>query len=206
MSRDYARKPAKKPSGQGRKTQAGTRQKAGATRAGSALATWQWLLLVALCSGFAGFMVYLYTLPPAKPSLAPAPDAPTKAPESGNQPEAARQYRFYDLLPESEVQPDVAPYRQAPESTREKLSYTLQTGSFQTAADAERQKAQIGFQGLRARVESVRIREGEQWYRVQVGPFESRSKMNAAIDRLVSINIQPLVRVERDATEKEADR
>jgi cell division protein FtsN len=29
---------------------------------------------------------------------------------------------------------------------------------------------------------------------VNVGPFTSRSQMNSAVDKLVSINIQPLVR------------
>ncbi|HTN35153.1 MAG TPA: SPOR domain-containing protein, partial [Marinobacter sp.] len=35
---------------------------------------------------------------------------------------------------------------------------------------------------------------GAVWYRVNVGPFTSRSQANAAVDKLVNINIQPLVR------------
>jgi cell division protein FtsN len=70
----------------------------------------------------------------------------------------------------------------------------LQSGSFRKAEDAERQRAEIAFQGLRAAVQKIDLEEGNVWYRVNVGPFTSRSQMNAAVDKLVSISIQPLVR------------
>ena len=77
---------------------------------------------------------------------------------------------------------------------RPQVDYLLQSGSFRKAEDAERQRAEIAFQGLRAAVQKVDMEEGNVWYRVNVGPFTSRSHMNAAIDKLVSIRIQPLVR------------
>lgn len=63
-----------------------------------------------------------------------------------------------------------------------------------TAGDAERQRAQIAFQGLQTKVSQITTDEGKTWYRVNVGPFDSRSQMNSAVDKLVAINIQPLVR------------
>ena len=70
----------------------------------------------------------------------------------------------------------------------------MQTGSFRQQQDAERQRAEIAFQGLRAQVKRIDLDSGSIWYRVNVGPFTSRSQMNAAIDKLVNLNIQPLVR------------
>lgn len=70
----------------------------------------------------------------------------------------------------------------------------MQSGSFRSKEDAERQRAQIAFQGLRASIQRINLDNGSIWYRVNVGPFTSRSQMNSAIDKLVSLSIQPLVR------------
>ncbi|MEP6133032.1 SPOR domain-containing protein, partial [Marinobacter sp.] len=74
------------------------------------------------------------------------------------------------------------------------FDYLVQTGSFRQQQDAERQRAEIAFQGLRAQVKRIDLDSGSTWYRVNVGPFTSRSQMNAVIDKLVDLNIQPLVR------------
>jgi len=74
------------------------------------------------------------------------------------------------------------------------MDYLIQSGSFRSKEDAERQRAHIAFQGLRASVQRIDLDSGAVWYRVNVGPFTSRSQANAAVDKLVNINIQPLVR------------
>ncbi|MFE8072866.1 SPOR domain-containing protein [Marinobacteraceae bacterium S3BR75-40.1] len=199
MTRDYAKKQSASPKKGGAKAK---RQKAPARPAPTQTAgpsTAQWLMIVALTSGFVGFMVYLYSVPPAAPPAVtmPPPSQPAPAkPGSTGKPrgEETRDFRFYEMLPESEVvAPKVEAY-QPDNGAGEDYFYMLQTGSFRTAADAERQKAQIGFQGLRAEVKEVNLDSGARWYRVQVGPFISRSKMNSAFDRLVSINIEPMIR------------
>jgi cell division protein FtsN len=81
-----------------------------------------------------------------------------------------------------------------PGPTKQDFNYLVQSGSFRQKGDAERQRAQIAFQGLRANVQRIDLDNGSVWYRVNVGPFTSRSQMNSAIDKLVSINIQPLIR------------
>ena len=97
------------------------------------------------------------------------------------------------MLPESEVvPPKVEEYTPGP--TQTDFNYLLQSGSFRSKEDAERQRAQIAFQGLRASTQRIDLDNGSVWYRVNVGPFSSRSQMNSAIDKLVSLNIQPLVR------------
>jgi cell division protein FtsN len=97
------------------------------------------------------------------------------------------------MLPESEVvPPKVEEYTPGP--AQQEFNYLVQSGSFRSQEDAERQRAQIAFQGLRANIQRIDLDSGSVWYRVNVGPFTSRSQMNSAIDKLVSLNIQPLVR------------
>ncbi|MCE0758729.1 SPOR domain-containing protein [Marinobacter sp. G11] len=205
MARDYAKKD--RPAGKGA---AAPRQKAAARKAPkskrSAPAHRQhgslslkWVLSLAAVGGFIGFIVYLNTLPagPEAPKqAAPAQQQANPAATKARQ-DAARQkeqnFRFYEMLPESEVvPPKVQEYTPGPAKTA--FDYILQSGSFRSKEDAERQRAQIAFQGLRAHVQQITQDNGGVWYRVNVGPFTSRSQMNSAVDKLVSINIQPLVR------------
>ncbi len=100
-------------------------------------------------------------------------------------------YEFYQLLPETEVKN--TPVDAYTPKTKIKFHYLLQTGSFRNKSDAERQKANIAFLGMHARIEKSTANNGT-WYRVQTGPFISRSKMNSAVDKMVAIGIQPLVK------------
>lgn len=155
----------------------------------------RWLIPVALLAGFAGFLVYLDSLDPeggeGQPQTTTRPEQTPEKDRDGEPPD----FRFYEMLPDSEVAtPDIEAYRPDESESERNLEYILQAGSFQTREDAERQRAQVGFQGLRARISEVSVDDGGVWYRVMVGPFDSRSRMNQAMDRLVEINIQPLVR------------
>ena len=159
------------------------------------------MIVVAVTSAFVGFVVYLNAIPPETPARtlsAPAQVTPPKVktakdahPTAGHR---EPEYRFYDILPKSEVvTPEISVYNTS-KGERQQFEYVLQTGSFRTLNDAQRQKAQIGFQGLRADVSQVNLDSGDTWYRVQIGPYQSRSTMNSVIDKLVAINIQPMVR------------
>ncbi len=157
----------------------------------------RWILSLAAVGGFIGFIAYLNSVPPHK--LPAAHDGQpeqqplnTKATET-QKPKEETGFRFYDMLPDSEViPPKVEAYDPGP--AKQSFTYLVQTGSFRSEKDAERQRAEIAFQGLRARVDRIDLDNGSIWFRVNVGPFISRSQMNAAIDKLVSISIQPLVR------------
>ncbi|WP_198949513.1 SPOR domain-containing protein [Halovibrio salipaludis] len=155
----------------------------------------RWLIPVALLSGFVGFLVYLDSLDPDGDDRPPeTTSAPEQQPEQESSGETPR-FKFYEMLPDSEVAtPDIEAYRPDESESDRNLEYILQAGSFQSREDAERQRAQVGFQGLRARISEVSVDDGGVWYRVMVGPFDSRSRMNQAVDRLVEINIQPMVR------------
>ena len=120
----------------------------------------------------------------------PAPKVISKP----SQPEEQR-FNFYDLLPEHKVvAPKVDAYQFKEKSAPGEFYYMIQTGSFRNYQDAERQKAMIAFQGIKADIQSITNEQGTTWHRVTTGPFYNRSKMNSALDKLVSIQIQPLVK------------
>lgn len=202
MPRDYARKSSSKPT-------TATRQKPGnpaRTRASKAAApahaqhgslSMRSVLALAAVGGFIGFIVYLNGTPVSDTPLKdPAPtvqQAPAKTPVLAKPEVVKPSFRFYEMLPETEVMPSTVD-EYTPGPGRQQVDYLVQSGSFRKAEDAERQRAQIAFQGLRAAVQKIDMKDGDVWYRVNVGPFTSRSQMNSAVDKLVSIRIQPLVR------------
>jgi len=149
-----------------------------------------------IASAFIAGLYFLNKVPPSKsPLTEPLSTTPTKVQKKVEPaPKIKERFNFYDILPESEViPPKVEEYKYTEKGKATKYQYILQTGSFRSIKDAERQRATIGFQGLKGRIEKTN-NKGSTWYRVQVGPFYSRSKMNGAMDKLVAINIQPLVR------------
>ncbi|WP_227663032.1 SPOR domain-containing protein [Marinobacter daqiaonensis] len=168
----------------------------------------RWILSLAAVGGFIGFIIYLNTLDPTgAPATGPRQEAPAVTAPAGPKPGRQSQtegeepkFRFYNILPDSEVvPPTVEEYKPSPAT--QNFRYVVQAGSFRGAEDAERQRAQIAFQGLRAQVSRIDIEQGNTWYRVNVGPFDTRSQMNSAVDKLVAINIQPLVRkIPRETT------
>jgi cell division protein FtsN len=132
-----------------------------------------------LASGlFVAFLLYLATLPaePGAPGDASAEAAVASAESTAPTPE----YEFYELLPKQEIRVDVDPA----ELPRERAAsdaprYLLQAGSFRQADDADRRRAELLLLGLDPRVEETQGQTG-RWYRVIIGPFESRSAMARA--------------------------
>lgn len=177
---------------------------------------WVWVFGIAAFLCFAGFLYYLASIPatpekpapapvakqeprkvtePAKPAVTSSASSPKKeeTPKKQETSQEEARFKFYEMLPKSEVvAPHVDEYKSP--GKKEEFHYILQTGSFRSAEDAERQRAMVAFQGLKGSVDRITASDGSYWYRVHVGPFESRSRMNRAVDKLVAINIQPLVK------------
>ena len=176
MARDYARKDrpagkgaaASKPAARPRKPS--KPQKSAPSHSQHGALSMKTILSLAAVGGFIGFIVYLNTLPGG--------------------PETAGQTPIQEQTPVAPKQPA----NTTPGPAMQEFDYVVQSGSFRSKEDAERQRAQIAFQGLRAHVQRIDLDNGSVWYRVNVGPFNSRSQMNSAVDKLVTINIQPLVR------------
>ncbi|MFD2231702.1 SPOR domain-containing protein [Alkalimarinus sediminis] len=208
MTRDYAKPSTTKEPGKRSKERSGSRKpkvskptqrsnKHNAPAPRRKSTPWVIIACIIIASAFITGLVYLNKVPPTK-ATPPAivdqnPPAEKQKPDTTST--TKERFKFYDLLPESEViPPKVDAYQYKEKGKQIKYEYILQTGSFRNLKDAERQRAMIGFQGLKGQIEKVVTDSNSTWYRVQVGPYTSRSKMNSAMDKLVAINIQPLVK------------
>jgi cell division protein FtsN len=102
-------------------------------------------------------------------------------------------FNFYTILPELEVLiPDsetTMPGKNKSHSdtststTTANKQYILQAGSVRNQSDAEKFKARLALLGFEANIQSVSV-NGEDWYRVRVGPFNSTREMYRNLDAL----------------------
>lgn len=133
----------------------------------------RWYMAGVASGLFLAFMLYLVTLPPeggSGPELAAIPRTNTPEPE----------YEFFEVLPNQEITVDVDPADiPKPRSAGTGKQYLLQAGSFRQAADADRRRGELLLLGLNPSVEDTRGDTG-RWFRVVLGPFESRSAMAKA--------------------------
>lgn len=160
---------------------------------------WIWMLL-GLSLGLA-VAAAVYVLRPADDGRAPAanadggsPRTERKAPERVELPPEQKRWMFYDLLEDYElvVPPSGTkdkPVRAVPEPGR----YLIQAGSFSTAADAERRRAELALLGIEARVQKVTINGSRTWYRVQIGPLSDRRRLVELLGRLDDNGIEALL-------------
>jgi cell division protein FtsN len=138
-------------------------------------------------------MLYLVTLPPeagseAKPKLAANPVARSAEPE----------YEFFEVLPNQEMTVEVDPADiPKPRSAASAKQYLLQAGSFRQAGDADRRRGELILLGLNPRVEDTQGDTG-RWFRVVLGPFDSRSAMAKARSLTAQQDIDTLL-IQRNA-------
>ena len=191
MAQDFAKRKQGKSTRKApaRKTQAQRRSGEGQSR-GKGLR----LYVAGVLTGvFLSFIGYLGTLP----------DPAVSATETGTpeQPEVVIQrprFDFYtNLTQESidEVQDQVEPaadVRKPPTATELPEPYLLQAGSFRQHDDAERRRAQLLLLGLEPVIEEISSSNGI-WFRVYLGPFESRELMVRARSLTTNQNIETLL-------------
>ena len=102
-------------------------------------------------------------------------------------------FDFYTLLPEQTIDVEVNPGETAKNRTSQSTElYLLQAGSFRQAEDAERRRAELLLLGLEPKVEKISGDNG-RWFRVYVGPFESRSRLTRARSLTAAQNINTLL-------------
>lgn len=140
-----------------------------------------------------GFMALLPTLQDQAESAVPDLRELTR---QGKTPPPPPRFEFYTILPEMEVAvPEQLPASldEEPSSTTVDTSrYMLQVGSFRSPGDADRLRAGLLLEDFAATTESVTI-DDETWYRVRVGPFDSRRKMDATRARLAEQGYRSLM-------------
>jgi len=124
---------------------------------------------------FIALMLYLVTLPAenaadSNPAVVANPVANAPEPE----------YEFFEVLPNQEITVDVDPADlPKPRSATTEKQFLLQAGSFRQAADADRRRGELLLLGLNPQIENTQGDTG-RWFRVVLGPFESRSAMAKA--------------------------
>lgn len=177
MARDFAK------GKQGGKKRAPARKKttSGNARGKQPVPTgggWRWYGAGVLTGVFLSFLLYLGTLP--GPDGTAADSDNTVATE---EPAPKPRFDFYTLLPEQTIEVELEPGElQQPRASTSAASaekYLLQAGSFRQREDADRRRAELLLLGLEPRVEEATGDNG-RWYRVYLGPYDSRSKMAKA--------------------------
>lgn len=159
---------------------------------------WLWLSTGIAAVLLLAFLYYLATIPPGKD--AGTGRAETRSKHRG-QSEGVK-FNFYTLLPQRKVEtpavntqpsarkqtPPASPAKQH----RTDVQYFLQAGSFRHRQQAEKRRVQLLLLDTDSEINKVR-RSGDAWYRVQVGPLESRSQLASIRGKLLSEGIDTLV-------------
>jgi cell division protein FtsN len=149
---------------------------AGASRAQEPRGGWLKPYVAGCASGLLlAFFLYLATLPPE-----PGEEGVTPQPVPAQSSAPAPSFDFYEVLPEQSITVDVDP-AELPRARDEDSGpvYLLQAGSFREAEDADRRRAELLLLGLEPEVEETNGSNG-RWFRVILGPFDSRSAMARA--------------------------
>jgi cell division protein FtsN len=118
---------------------------------------------------------------------------------AGEVEDTARNYDFYDRLPNFDVvvpekDKEVARERDSsPAATIERPgTYVLQAGSYRKQEEADRIRAQLKLQGIDALVQRVAVDE-DVWHRVRIGPVSDLAELNRLRSRLRSADLDALV-------------
>ncbi len=181
MAKDFAKK---RPSAKARKQAATSKQ-----AQPKAVKPWRWYGSGVLTGVLLSFLLYLGTLPPS------GAGTPIETAQEPQEQAPTPRFDFYTLLPERtmdvEVDPnDIPPQRASLRAASE--YYLLQAGSFKQREDADRRRAELLLLGLDPQVEQSDGDNG-RWFRVYLGPFESKSKMAKARSMTASQEIDTLL-------------
>jgi cell division protein FtsN len=107
----------------------------------------------------------------------------------GDAEEGAKNYDFYEMLPNFEVvvpEKDRVVQRErdaAPATIERPGVYVLQAGSYRRQEEADRIQAQLRKQGIDAAVQRVAVDE-DVWHRVRIGPISDLAELNRLRARL----------------------
>ncbi|GAB3484290.1 SPOR domain-containing protein [Marinomonas epiphytica] len=176
-----------------------SRPRKGATRRSTPpprkkVAWWLWLLIPLIVALFAYGLSQLSQVKP-EPTPAPVPVSKPKvekkpAPKKPVTTQKKDNFEFYQILQDSEIDTShVDAYQSTPREEQD-FYYMIQAASFRDASDADRMRANLILSGLpETSIRETTGKDNRPWYRVVLGPYESRSLMNRAEDKLVSMDI-----------------
>ena len=144
------------------------------------------LPLIRLVGVFAlviGFGIFLWSIKDNVEEDVDTQVARPVAPTEETLPELPEEeWEYIKTLPGYEVEVEVK------EQEKSDKRYLMQCASFRTRAQAEEMKVKIAFQGLEALIRHSSGSNGE-WFRVILGPFESKRDAEKAKHSLRKVNI-----------------
>lgn len=150
----------------------------GNSRAASSAPARPWALLivtVVLISGFIYFLWFLNQQPAVTSDIA-APQAKTVNKDELPEKPTEEPYQYIKELENKEVKVEI---------TEQQASgpYQMQCGSFRAQQQAETMKAKIAFVGFASQIRRTEGSNGV-WFRVVLGPYESKRQATADMNRL----------------------
>ncbi|TDG15584.1 sporulation protein [Seongchinamella unica] len=151
---------------------------------------WRWYGAGVITGVFLSFLAYLGSLPPTE-----APGAGGHTTPAAEEPAPPKpRFDFYTMLPEQslEEEPPASEPARPSASAAPREYYLLQAGSFRQREDADRRRAELLLLGLEPAIEESNGENG-RWFRVYLGPFDSRSKMSKARSLTAAQNIDTLL-------------
>ncbi|MBL4783071.1 MAG: SPOR domain-containing protein [Porticoccaceae bacterium] len=190
MSRDYAKKSAKKPPAKRSRSHKNTRTNS-RNKTPAQSPRWLWL--------FSGFLLGILSMGLMQLWKTPQQDISRAIDEitgTTTDTEQKPHFDFYTQLRDAEfIVPDSPPdeLRKTGAEKGQDEVFILQAGSFKNARDADSLRASLLLLNLNAQVEKTQSSKGGTWHRVLVGPFQSSSKLAHARSTLLQNGIDNLV-------------
>lgn len=175
MSRDFAKK-GRAPAGRSSSSNGST-------------PAWLWFIAGLVLGAFAASVYFI-----KNPVTVEAPPKEEPKPKATENKTPKPRFDFYKLLQESEtIVPASETMDEEKPAQAQTTEYILQVGSFPSAYDADKLRAQLILLNLDAHIEKVEIRKGEIWHRVVVGPFDTQAALTTARSQLVNNQYNALV-------------
>jgi len=163
--------------------------------AGQAFNGWTGLaigLAIGLGVAFAVHLHYRGLQAPAlpQPEAAASPASAQAAEETPAPVDPAKNFTFYDVLPNQEVEVPADAARPAPPSdVLPHGDVVLQAGAFKQVAEAEKLQARLAQYGVVAKIQRISL-EDETWYRVRIGPIETVEEFDRIRTKLAEADIE----------------
>jgi cell division protein FtsN len=152
-------------------------------------------LIVGLAIGLSvalGVFLHYQSQPPVEPQPATG-KAPASAQAADAEPPApvdpAKDYTFYNMLPQQEVEvPQESVKANTPSNALPTGDLVLQAGSFKQPAEAEKLQAKLAQYGVDAKIQRFAL-EDETWYRVRIGPIATVEELEVIRAKLAEAEV-----------------
>lgn len=152
---------------------------------------WVWLFLILMLASFVALILFL-----DQKIVKNGANDKSDQQESGSKNKPT--IDFYSVLPDRKLEIPVTEEEldaiKNPSINKEAVDQSiLQVGSFQSISEADSLKAQLAFLGLEATIKSAVVND-DTWHRVQVGPFDSQTRLSRAKNLLIENRIKYMQR------------